>query len=241
MGDGLDFKDLREYSVNDDIRHLNWKATSRSQKPLLNCFDENRQIDIAIIYLKSPTLSALKRRYIKELISALVYITTENGDRVGILSFDKSADSYIPPTSKRASLERFLLSKDKESNSLIDFRLLSKDIKNFFRVKTPLFIIGDFMQEDTDISALSAFGESRVFVIRDRADENLPLGEYLAVDAFGLKKEDIYIDKSVQAKYRKIIKMHDAKLQEHFRKNKVLESKLYTENDAVDSLLTVLR
>jgi uncharacterized protein (DUF58 family) len=42
-GDGLDFADLREYQLNDDIRHIDWNVTERTNSHLIPPPDAQRQ------------------------------------------------------------------------------------------------------------------------------------------------------------------------------------------------------
>src|SRR5215210_4848327 len=43
-GMGLDLADLREYQVNDDVRHIDWNVTARMQTPYVREFQEDREI-----------------------------------------------------------------------------------------------------------------------------------------------------------------------------------------------------
>src|SRR5215831_10082756 len=41
-GEGTDFKQLSEYRVGDSVRHIDWKATLRQNKPILREFQDER-------------------------------------------------------------------------------------------------------------------------------------------------------------------------------------------------------
>src|SRR5205814_1561549 len=48
-GEGTDFKELAEYRVGDDVRHLDWKATLRQGKPIVRQFQDDR--DQCVMFL----------------------------------------------------------------------------------------------------------------------------------------------------------------------------------------------
>ena len=41
-GEGTDFKQLAEYRYGDPVRHIDWKATLRQNKPILREFQDER-------------------------------------------------------------------------------------------------------------------------------------------------------------------------------------------------------
>ena len=41
-GQGLEFRDLREYVSGDDVRRIDWKATARSANPQLRQFSDKK-------------------------------------------------------------------------------------------------------------------------------------------------------------------------------------------------------
>jgi len=43
-GDGLDFADLREYQIEDDIRHIDWNVTARTNSLHVRQYVEDRDI-----------------------------------------------------------------------------------------------------------------------------------------------------------------------------------------------------
>ena len=55
-GDGLDFREIREYDTSDDIRHINWKVTARRGTASVNIFNEDKQLNIVLVYLNSGSL-----------------------------------------------------------------------------------------------------------------------------------------------------------------------------------------
>ncbi|HHB94019.1 MAG TPA: DUF58 domain-containing protein, partial [Campylobacterales bacterium] len=49
-GDGLDFREIRDYDYGDDIRKINWKATAKGNGLKTNVFNEERELNIVIAF-----------------------------------------------------------------------------------------------------------------------------------------------------------------------------------------------
>ncbi len=56
-GDGLDFREIRDYEYGDDIRKINWKATAKGGGLKTNIFNEERELNIVIAFMLSGTLN----------------------------------------------------------------------------------------------------------------------------------------------------------------------------------------
>ena len=48
-GRGMEFDEVREYSVFDDIRAMDWKVTARYGRPFIKCFKEERELTVFIM------------------------------------------------------------------------------------------------------------------------------------------------------------------------------------------------
>ena len=61
-GNGIDFAELKEYSYGDDVRKINWKVTAREQKPYINVFNEERELNIVLAFVLSRSASSSPQR-----------------------------------------------------------------------------------------------------------------------------------------------------------------------------------
>jgi uncharacterized protein (DUF58 family) len=103
-GSGTDFKQLAEYRVGDPIRHVDWKATMRHQKPIVREFQDER--DQCILFLidcgrrmrADESNSGVGAGHFEQALNAVVllsYVALRKGDSVGAMTFG------TPPESKR--------------------------------------------------------------------------------------------------------------------------------------------
>ncbi|MDQ1372851.1 MAG: hypothetical protein QOJ09_189 [Actinomycetota bacterium] len=103
LGLGTDFESLRDYSPDDDIRQVNWKATARMQRPISNQYrlDQDRDIVLAVDAgrLMAAPLEPDRDRLDAALdaVAAVALVADELGDRCGALAFDRVVRAHLRP------------------------------------------------------------------------------------------------------------------------------------------------
>ena len=55
-GHGIDFADLREYQPHDDVRHIDWNVTARTQVPHVRVYNEDRDVTAWFLLDLSPSV-----------------------------------------------------------------------------------------------------------------------------------------------------------------------------------------
>lgn len=108
-GEGRAFAGLREYTLGDDPRHIDWKATAKRGKVITREFTiEQSQTVITLVDAgRSMTqLAGAFPRFEHALSSALILtdVATTAGDLVGTLVFDDEVRAYVPPQRGGAAL-----------------------------------------------------------------------------------------------------------------------------------------
>lgn len=122
FGEGTEFERLRDYAPDDDTRRVDWKATSRRQKPIVREFETERSQDLMIMMdagrlMASPivtepnedgtegTLSTesiqqqtmIKLDYAINTTLMTTYVSTLKGDKVGLIAFSDTVHRYLDP------------------------------------------------------------------------------------------------------------------------------------------------
>jgi len=108
-GAGTSFANLREYTVGDDPRHIDWKATARRGRPVSREFsvEQGQTVIVAIDAGRLMTqLAGPLPRFEYALSSALVLtdVAAHAGDQVGLLLFDDVVRAWVPPARGRAAV-----------------------------------------------------------------------------------------------------------------------------------------
>lgn len=111
LGHTMEFEQIKEYVQGDDVRTINWKATSKQNKLMVNQFQEEKSQRIFMLIDKGRTmqmpfngLSLLD--YSINATMALSHIILKKGDRAGMMAFSKKTENKIPADHKSGQLKK---------------------------------------------------------------------------------------------------------------------------------------
>ncbi len=95
-GTGTDFKQLSEYRVGDAVRHIDWRATLRLDKPIVREFQDERDQCVMLLVDCGRRMRADDRRgaigttHFDQVLNAVMllsYVALSHGDAVGAMTF----------------------------------------------------------------------------------------------------------------------------------------------------------
>ena len=95
-GEGTDFKQLAEYRYGDSVRHIDWKATLRLNKPIVREFQDERDQRVMLLIDCGRRMRADDRRgavgtaHFDQVLNAVMllsYVALAQGDAVGAFTF----------------------------------------------------------------------------------------------------------------------------------------------------------
>jgi uncharacterized protein (DUF58 family) len=113
FGRGTEFDQLREYSPDDEFRTINWKATARAGKPVINQFRVEQSRDLMLLIdsgrLMHTDIAGRPRldRYIDAAVH-LAYLALNQRDRVGLMVFDAEVRRFVPPSHRPRQLDELI-------------------------------------------------------------------------------------------------------------------------------------
>ncbi|WP_345977328.1 DUF58 domain-containing protein [Sulfurimonas sp. HSL3-7] len=245
-GNGLDFKELREYDVGDDVRKINWKVTAKAGRPFVNLFNEERELNIVVAFMVSGSIYFGTRRFKQELMAEILallsYSTLKNDDRLSTLFFSDREEFFMPPTKKMGSLHITLekaLGLD-PLEKVSDFNALVHYVNERIKRRSLIFVVSDFYG-DVDLSLLN---KHEVFgiMVRDRFEEEPKLfGEMDLIDPTTMHNEAFMLSPKIMQSYRKALEAHDEKLFEHFAQHRIKHTKIYTDEEPFIKLSSLFR
>ncbi|MFJ2710633.1 DUF58 domain-containing protein [Pseudomonas sp. NPDC087346] len=123
-GRGLNFDELRRYQPGDDLRHLDWRASLRTGKPVVRTFTEERDRPALIVVDQRMSMFFGSQRSFKsavaaELAALTAWMVFNAGDRVGGLVFNDQRIDCIAPLRSRKRVEA-LFSRIVEQNQALN-------------------------------------------------------------------------------------------------------------------------
>ena len=99
---GTEFESLREYNRDDDYRKINWMATARENKLIVNNYQPERNQQVFIILdssrvMNSEINSIKKLDYAVNSAFLLANTAVKKGDSTGLMVFDSTVRRFIKP------------------------------------------------------------------------------------------------------------------------------------------------
>jgi len=151
MGKSLNFEDLREYIPGDNIRDIDWKASSRSRMLLVKRYIAEKKHNILLVFDSGIKMNAetdkgeLKKDVAIYTAGTLSYLAYSNGDFVGSLYNIDGKMRFFPLRNRLYDIEHFLAQYDKDvkSSNTSDLNKTLEYLLKHFRRKMVVFVITD--------------------------------------------------------------------------------------------------
>ena len=129
LGLGTSFESLRDYQQGDDVRLVNWRATARAGRPLVNQFRIEQSRDVMLLVDRGRTMREVVAgqsllRWAVDAATGVALAANAVGDRPGLVAYDTQVVERIPPTGRSSqAIARALLGLT-ESREESDLRLV---------------------------------------------------------------------------------------------------------------------
>jgi uncharacterized protein (DUF58 family) len=136
LGHTMEFEQIKEYVPGDDIRTINWKATSKTNRLMVNQFQDEKSQRIFMLIdkgrtMKMPFKGLSLLDYSINASMALSHIILKKGDRAGMMTFSKKTENKVAADNKSGQLRRIseALYNIKTDFFESDFNRLYQDVK----------------------------------------------------------------------------------------------------------------
>lgn len=101
-GRGMEFEEVREYRIGDDVRTIDRNVSARYGKPHVKVFREERELTVMLMADLSGshrfgTADQLKRELAAEVCATLAFSAIRNNDKVGMICFTDKIEKFVPP------------------------------------------------------------------------------------------------------------------------------------------------
>lgn len=100
-GRGSEFERIREYTPDDEYRHVDWKATARRHRPMSRVYEVERSQNVFLVVdagrMMAGRIGPLsKLDYAINAALMLAHVALKSGDRVGLMIVSDEVDAYLP-------------------------------------------------------------------------------------------------------------------------------------------------
>lgn len=170
LGHSSEFEQIKEYVSGDDPRFINWKATARSSKLMVNQFiDERSQPVYAIIdkgrMMKHPFEGMTLLDYAINASLVILNIALKKSDKAGLVTFSNKMSSVLPANKKTDQIYKIqeMLYAQKTHYKESNFEVLSMYLQRTIRQRS-LFILftnfegyGGFKRQQKYLRSMSKY------------------------------------------------------------------------------------
>lgn len=192
-GSGLEFDQIREYQVGDDVRFIDWNSSARMNKVLVKQYIEerNRTILLAVDVSGSELYASdehLKRDVLANIAGIITLVAHYGKDNVGLLLFSNEIELCIAPgmgkQHTRKVLEALFSYTPKHAHT--DLNVPLNHIAQMKRKDTLLFLISDFIVDDFEKRLAGIIKNYDVVAIRclDKNEQQFPAVGFLTVQDY---------------------------------------------------------
>jgi uncharacterized protein (DUF58 family) len=182
-GRGMEFTEVREYQYGDDVRTIDWNVSARLDHPFVKVFEEERELTVMLLVDMSGsqdfgTIARKKREIAAELCAVLAFSAIKNNDKVGMIIFTDSVESFVPPKKGRSHILRIirdiLVYQPKEAGTGI--RQALEYFTSVTKKRSIAFLVSDFVDEDYQQAMKIAARKHDLIAVRlvDAREMDLP-------------------------------------------------------------------
>src|SRR6516164_9760006 len=110
FGHSVEFVQHREYTHGDDLRHLDWKVWSKTDRFYIKQYEEDTNLRSTLVVDVSESMhygrGALnKYNYGCTAAACLAYMLLRQQDAVGLISFDQDVRQIVPARSQNTHID----------------------------------------------------------------------------------------------------------------------------------------
>ena len=201
-GQGLAFREVRQYQPGDDIRTIDWNVSARMNDTYVKVFVEEREMTVMLAVDLSAsqhfgTKRASKARVAAEISALCAFSAIKNNDRVGLILGTDHIEKIVPPKKGDKHVMRVVreILGFEPQNTGTDLKLLLETLAKVARRRSVAFVISDFFARGFERALALAAAKHDVIPVMlvDPREETLPdvglatfedweTGEHVVVD-----------------------------------------------------------
>jgi uncharacterized protein (DUF58 family) len=151
IGHNLEFELIKEYVSGDDFRTINWKATARKERLMVNHFQDERSQQVYSLIdkgrvMRMPFDGMSLLDYAINASLVISNIAIKRSDKAGILTFQDKVGTLVPASRNSNQMGRILevLYNQKTAYRETDFSILHNYIRKKITQRSLLLLYTNF-------------------------------------------------------------------------------------------------
>ncbi|MBI3202867.1 MAG: DUF58 domain-containing protein [Myxococcales bacterium] len=182
-GQGLAFREVRQYQPGDDVRTIDWNVSARMNETYVKVFVEEREMTVMLVVDLSASESFGTRRSSKAALAAEVaalcaFSAIKHNDRVGLILTSDQVEKIVPPKKGQKHVMRVVreILGAKPERTGTDLTVALETLYNVARRRSVAFLLSDFFTSGYERTLALAAARHDVIpcMLVDPRDEELP-------------------------------------------------------------------
>ncbi len=246
-GKSMNFEDLREYVIGDNVKDIDWKASARSDKILIKQYIAEKKHNVLFILDTGRKMLADTKELEPKKDVALMamgtigYLVEKHGDSISAIYKGKERINYFPFRSGLYNLERILCSYEKEISQESNLEDLIKYVLKLIKRKMIIFVI-------TDIDGMKNISEGtlkKLSLLHDVMFMNISDAFMTGHSAFDIDQDNYIPDYILEDEKLKEIELKIKttiyeETKEKFKKYKIVTTTMNRQKDIVNDVFKLL-
>jgi uncharacterized protein (DUF58 family) len=152
IGNNTEFEHIRDYLKGDDYRTINWRATARLSRPMVNVYQDERSQQIFSVIDKGRVMQQAFQGmtlldYAINASLALSFVAMRKEDRAGLITFADKADTFVAADRRPGHINKLMETLYAEQTDFeeTDFSALSVAIGRHINKHSLLVLYTNFM------------------------------------------------------------------------------------------------
>lgn len=109
FGQSIEFRQHRQYTAGDDLRHVDWKVWARNDRLYVKQYEEDTNLRCNLLVDISASMQYGRKEWRKydhgcTVAAALAYLVLKQHDAVGCMTFDDQIRQQVPVRGRRRQL-----------------------------------------------------------------------------------------------------------------------------------------
>lgn len=228
-GFSVEFTEYRQYTPGDDPRYLDWRLYARSDRYYLKKFEDETNLRCYLLVDQSRSMEYgsqghSKADYANTLAATLAMFLYQQGDAVGLLSFDEGIREYLPARHRTGHLRNVMLQLERPpAGSGTDLSSPLRRVVEIVRKRGLMVLISDMLAAterlEADLTALAASGhEVMLFQVLDPAELTFDFEKSVVWQDVETGRELMLDPVAARDQYLQQLESHCAGLQQICRK-----------------------
>ncbi|MCL2141755.1 MAG: DUF58 domain-containing protein [Methanimicrococcus sp.] len=249
VGKGIDTVGYREYNRGDEMKDIDWKAYSRTEKLYVRQFEEEKTLTAHILLDASksmdyPDKGMTKYEYAAMLALGVAYTVSRKNDKYAISTFNDVIDINAPKRGTKHLLSLTDRLANRELSGTTDLDACSHKYEKLIKSRSLVVIISDFMEDIEHIksSVLRLSSNDLVLIqILDPFERNLPIrGDSRFYDMETGSEMKTYLGDTFRKNYFKELENHISAIDHICKKTGSQFYSFTTDTPVFDSFLKLI-